>query len=105
MISPNNLLYMRCMDANPDNFSCFYPSSMPQDLMVSVILSTYWVRPASTLAKDSYDGALEFLLDNSGRTMGLNSPMLRRTCASMDQNTQQRNSWCNGKREQKHRGG
>jgi hypothetical protein len=52
ILSPNNLSDMSCMDANPDDFSCVYPSSLSQDLMVSMILSASWVRPSLALVED-----------------------------------------------------
>jgi hypothetical protein len=52
LLSPNNLSDMSCMDANPDESLCVYPSSLSQDLMVSVILSASRVRPSLALAED-----------------------------------------------------
>ena len=88
MLSPDNLSDMSCMDANPDDFSYVYPSSLSQELMVSMILSASWVRPSSTLVEDWYVDALGFLLDNFWRTMGLHSPTLIRMHASMDLSAQ-----------------
>jgi hypothetical protein len=87
IISPNSLSDMSYMDANRSDFRVFNPSSLSQDLMVSVILSTSQVRPSSTLVEDWYVGALGFLLDNSGRTLGLNLPSVKKDemRASIDQ--------------------
>jgi hypothetical protein len=52
ILSPNNLSDMSCMDVNPNEFLCVYPSSLSQELMVSIILSTSQVRPSSALVED-----------------------------------------------------
>jgi hypothetical protein len=58
---------------------CVYiPSYLSQDHMASFILITYWVRPSLALAKDWHVDDLGFLLVNSGLTLGINSPTLRR---------------------------
>jgi hypothetical protein len=65
--------------------------------MVSVILSTYWVRPSLTLVEDCYDDAPEFLLVNYGRTLGLNSPTLRRMRTSLEYYSQQMDIYLYGR--------
>jgi hypothetical protein len=52
LLIPNNLSNMSRMNASPDGSSCVYPSSLSQDLMVSVILCTYQVRPSLTWVED-----------------------------------------------------
>jgi hypothetical protein len=59
------------------------PSSPTQDQMIFVIFIASRVRPSPALVEDCYVDGLRFLLVNSGQTLGLNSPTLRRMCASM----------------------
>jgi len=86
-LSPNNVSDMSCMDANSDDFSFVYSSSLSQDLMVFVLLSVSCMRLSSALVEDWYVGALGFLLDNSKWTLGLNLPRVKKdeTRASIDQ--------------------
>ena len=66
--------------------SLFSPSSLTQDLMVSMILFASQVRPSSTLVDDWYVDALGFLLVNSTRTLILNSLALIRMHTRVEQN-------------------
>jgi len=65
------------------DYCVFSPSSPTQDHMVSMILIASRVRPYSSLDEYWYVDALGFFLVKSGWTLGLNSLVLRRTCASM----------------------
>jgi hypothetical protein len=52
LLSPNNLSNMGRMNVSPNGYSYVYPSSMSEDIIVFVILSTSQVRPYSTLVED-----------------------------------------------------
>jgi len=86
LLSHNNLLAMSCMNTIPNGYLCIYPSSLSQDLIIYVIISTYQVITSPTLDEDWYLDALGFLFVNSGWTIGVNSPTLRRTNASVERN-------------------
>jgi hypothetical protein len=68
------------------DLSAFTPASPSQYHTISVILITSQVRPSSTLDEDLYGNYLGVLFVKSRQTLGIKSPALRRTRASM--------KWC-----------